>query len=120
MARPLLKPESAADSATAYDVYIYHRPANTNEEIQDWERKTTTADVRRALLKARSLHKSERYNRVEVKKRTFDSKTRSVKASTLRVYEHRWPRQTLWRALLFALIGVCSLVSVGVVYFLPA
>ena len=22
---------------TQYDVYIYHRPANTNEQVQDWE-----------------------------------------------------------------------------------
>lgn len=79
----------SVDEDAVYDVYIYHMPSNTNERIQDWERKASTLDPRRALLKAKVLHRSELYQKVEVKKREKHQRTKSVRTATLKTYEHK-------------------------------
>ena len=90
-----------------YDVYIYHHPANTNEEINDWERKSSTANARRALLKAKRLHKSQKYQKVEVKKRKFDSKRNCMFASTMKVYD----ADTNYKRMVLALLGIAAVSS---------
>lgn len=98
-----------------YDVYIYHHPANTNEQVHDWERKSSTADPRRALLKARRLHKSKKYQKVEVKKRKFDTKHNCMFASTMKVYgaDTNYKKMVL---LLMAIAAVSSTVAAILLY----
>lgn len=79
-----------------YDVYIYHHAANTNDEVQDWERRATTKNPRRAILKAKSLHRSQSYKKVEVKKRAIDKKNNCVCTATLKTYEHKKNRKAWW------------------------
>ena len=90
-----------------YDVYIYHHPANTNEQIHDWERKGSTANAQRALLKAKRLHKSRKYQKVEVKKRKFDSKKNCMFASTMKVYD----ADTSYKRMVLVLMGIAAVSS---------
>ncbi|MCB1532733.1 MAG: hypothetical protein KDJ35_07680 [Alphaproteobacteria bacterium] len=84
------------DENYKYDVYIYHHPANTNEKLQDWERKSTTQNLHRALMKAKKLYKSRKYHKVEVTKCKLDSEENCVRSSIFRVYE---PGSVLKKAL---------------------
>ncbi len=71
-----------------YSVYIYHRPENQHEGQNDWEMRSTTIDLNAAINEAVSLHESEGYRKVEIKKRLIDPDTMAVSDQILKVFVH--------------------------------
>lgn len=77
----------SAKRNTEYDVYIYNRcPEGASETLPYWERKARTKNMHRAVLKAKALHETRRYKRVEVKKRVLDDARNCLESSTYQVY----------------------------------
>lgn len=97
-----------------YDVYIYHHPANTNEKVKDWERKSRTKDQRRALLKAKSLRDSDKYQKVEIKRCKLDSDKNCTQSSTYRVYDSAERGRN--NVMLFGFICAAMVVAAGAIY----
>lgn len=77
---------SLYDVVEEYDVYIYNKPL-TKQGDEAWEKKRTTANRLRALAAARKLHESNRYGRVEIKKKAYDRVSQRATATTFKVYE---------------------------------
>ena len=71
-----------------YSIYIYHHPENQHEGQNDWEKRSTTVDLKEALDEAISLHQSEGYCRVEIMKRLVDPETAQAKDQVLKVFAH--------------------------------
>ena len=69
-----------------YSVYIYHHPENQHEGQNDWEMRTVTRDLDKALNEARSLYRSQSFRKVEVKQRIVDPKTENPKDFTLKIF----------------------------------
>ena len=94
-----------------YSVYIYHRPENQHEGQNDWEMRSTTLDLNAAINEAVSLHESEGYRKVEIKKRLFDPETSTVSDQVLKVFMHEKEGHTPLEAKL-AIISVLFSLSV--------
>ena len=100
-----------------YSVYIYHHPENQHEGQNDWEMRTITPDLNRALDEAESLYQSQSYRKVEVKQRIVDPKTAQMRDHTLKIFSrdktdvpvHTW----------FMAFGVVLAIA-GVVYLSAA
>ncbi|MBL4803649.1 MAG: hypothetical protein JKY71_02195 [Alphaproteobacteria bacterium] len=102
-----------------YSVYIYHRPENQHEGQNDWEMRSTTYDLNAAINEAVSLHESEGYRKVEIKKRLFDPETSAVKDQVLKVFMHEKVDIPLEAKLalcsVLLCVGVLSLVYLGLI-----
>ncbi len=72
-----------------YAVYIFHEPGKHKGEAQNWEMKHSTTNLRAALTRARALHNTRRYMRVEVKGKYFDIRTDRKIDFTLKTFEDR-------------------------------
>ncbi len=82
-----------------YCIYIYHKPTNESR-LSKWERVGATHSMRRAVTQAKLLHKRQKYEKIEVKERTFCSSEKRFKGKTLRSYEKNvLPWQNLFRML---------------------
>ena len=86
MASALAK--SQHNAQPEYSVYIYHHPENQLEGWNDWEMRKVTSDLSEALDEAKLLFESDEFEKVEVKRKSFDAHNGSVKDMTLKVYEH--------------------------------
>ncbi len=116
MIRPQISASLPRINNIQYDVYIYHRPANRNDIIPGWERKTSTQNIRRARLKAKSLYETDQYEKVEIKRRVFNEGAARSFSSTFKTYENTGYRKIL-RALLITMLGALgAIASLGVMY----
>lgn len=75
--------------ANEYSVYIYHRPSNENNQINSWERKTVTHNLHRAKMKAKSLYESNKYDRVELQRTSFNAQACSKNSKIVKIYDEQ-------------------------------
>ncbi len=102
-----------------YSVYIYHRPENQHEGQNDWEMRSTTYDLNAAINEAVSLHESEGYRKVEIKKRLVDPDTALAQDQVLKVFMHEKIDFPLEAKLAISSVLMClailSLVFLGII-----
>ncbi len=83
--------QSAAQSDSTvkaeYSVYVYHYPDDLDAGQSDWEKKNVTRNKIRALSVAKKLHVSAAYKRVEVKRKSFETRYERMIDRTYKVYE---------------------------------
>ncbi len=84
MANAIKKPASSSE----YAIYVYHKPTNKTR-LPQWERVGATKSMKRAIMQARLLHRQKKYERIEVKERSFCSTENRFKGKTLRSYERK-------------------------------
>lgn len=76
-------------SAMEYSVYIYHKPSNENNK--PWERKVVTTSLKLAKMKAFSLYKSKKYEKVELQSLEFNPQEQSKNSKVMKVYYDESP-----------------------------
>lgn len=99
---------------TEYKVYIYKHPSEHNPH--DWEHKATTSTMRNAVKRAKVLHRSQKYRRVEIKKRHISAQTQKRADKIVKIYGPDCNRIYFYHALALGLIAL----SAGVFFFLYA
>ncbi len=93
-----------------YAVYIYHRPTNENNKDNYWERKSITSDLRRAKRKAKILHQSQKYEKVELQRTSFNRKEHCKQNTVLKVYDRYLEKSSSKIALVvFGMFGLLML-----------
>ena len=68
-----------------YSVYIYHRD-DDHAAPQRWEKMHSTHFVDQAIKRAKILYKSEKYDKVEVKKKSVHHRSQRTMDETYKVY----------------------------------
>lgn len=81
------EPALSEKKSQKYSIYIYHRPSNENDQNRAWERKTVTNNAKRARLTAKKLYQSDKYERVELQKTSFNENKKHNKI--IKTYEER-------------------------------
>ncbi len=61
----------AAVRPAEYSVYVYHYLEEDRDGHCTWEKVKTTVNKHRAVKNAEKLHKSRKYQKVEIKKRIY-------------------------------------------------
>ncbi len=72
-----------------YTIYTFDRPAPETPPTHSWKRHATLADMQQAMIEAAQLHRTQKFQKIEVKKKFFDEKQNRKIAMTLKVYEAR-------------------------------
>ncbi len=123
--RPRMKKRMSQDNGTTpydlqanpveYSVYIHH-PANENRKTK-WERTTKTRDKHKALNVARGLHLSQKYARVEVKRRYYDPVNHRKIGQTYKVFDHLKKRSNILLSENTRLVGITAAFIATAAYF---
>lgn len=81
--------QTAASTASSaqYLIYTFDFPGESHRTHSPWHRYATLADEELALAQAQILSDTNKYRRVEVKKKYFDTRKGRPIDMTLRVYE---------------------------------
>lgn len=105
---------------TEYSVYVYRHPLHCEEDRNDWERKSTTVNIRKAMKYAEKFISSGDYQKVEVKKKYFDSRSNRNLEMTVKIYEGGSITKPLSAEALTAIAVLSMLVAFGAIVFVLA
>lgn len=114
----MTSPAAHSTASAQYMIYTFDFPKVGQRAQSAWSRYAALADEDLALAQAQILSDTQKYRRIEVKKKYFDpGKGRSID-TTLCVYESgKRARRTAWLALLF-IAGFAALVAVSAIFAL--
>ncbi len=70
-----------------YTIYTFDMPKAGQKGESKWQKHTTLDDMIKAMVEAQNLYDSEKYLKIEVKKKFFDQKKNRVVDMTLKVFE---------------------------------
>lgn len=88
-----------------YSIYTYDMPSPGQKGQGKWQKHTTLDDMIKAMVQAQTLHDSEKYQKIEVKKKFFDQKKNRVVDMTLKVFERDVKKDySTMIAIVFALV----------------
>lgn len=95
-------------STIEYTIYAYSFFEDEKLGCNRWKRMTTSLDSTKAMLYAEGLYKSQQYQKIEIKKKSYHEKKGRYTSSTFRVYENKLSRNYIKyiAALLLALGAV--------------
>ena len=74
------------ENTAEYSVYVYHYPDDIEHGQSDWEKKRVTRNKVRAMSVAKKYHDSAEYKKVEIKRKSYDSRYERVIDRTFHVY----------------------------------
>lgn len=79
---------AAGASHVEYLIYTFDFPSGNRRARSPWHRYAALADEELALAQAQILSDTQKYRRIEVKKKYVDARTGRPVDATLRVYEN--------------------------------
>ena len=97
-----------------YSIYVYHNAETRKEGQNDWEKKDTTTDFLKALRDARKLNTTGEYQKIEVKKKYYDSRIERSFETTLKSFEKNPARIDIDTPALLIFALACSLALLAV------
>lgn len=96
-----------------YVIYAYDQFHDEKLGQNHWQRVLSSEDIQQTLFEAERLFMSEKYQKIEIQKKTLDKKTGKFKASVYKVMDHNKPRNNL---LTLTLVLLLPILSVGAFY----
>ena len=70
-----------------YTIYTFDMPSPNQKGDNSWKKHSTLEDMMKAMNEAQSLHETQKFQKIEVKKKFFDQKKNRVVDMTLKVFE---------------------------------
>ncbi len=70
-----------------YTIYTFDMPKPKQKGANSWKKHATLDDMSKAMNEAESLHGTQKFQKIEVKKKFFDQKKNRTVDMTLKVYE---------------------------------
>ena len=100
-----------------YTIYTFDMPTPKQKGDNSWKKHATLEDMGKAMNEAENLHQTQKFQKIEVKKKFFDQKKNRVVDMTLKVFESS-PKKD--RTFLFAVIAAIlgGLGAFGACFFL--
>lgn len=96
----------AQSAGIEYTIYTFDMPVPKQKGENSWKKHSTSEDMMKAMTEAESLHGTQKFQKIEVKKKFFDKKKNRVVDMTLKTYESKPKKDfTILIAVTLALIG---------------
>ena len=70
-----------------YTIYTFDMPVPKQKGDNTWKKHSTLEDMTKAMMEAEGLSKTQKFQKVEVKKKFFDQKKNRTVDMTLKVFE---------------------------------
>lgn len=99
-----------------YAIYTYDRFDEKSFGVNKWQKYKTLASLKRAIKEAKVLYRTNRFQKIEVKKKYIDTKLERTVSKTLRVFEAKSQKQK--EAMVYTACGIVLSVSVVVLIVL--
>lgn len=103
----MASPAQHATASAQYLIYTFDFPREGQRAQSRWHRYAALADEELALAQAQILSDTQKYRRIEVKKKYFDPARGRAIDTTLRIYENG-ARAMARRWALIASAGLCA------------
>ncbi len=87
-----------------YTIYTFDMPAPKQKGQNSWKKHVTMDDMSKAMVEAENLHQTQKYQKVEVKKKFFDQKKNRTVDMTLKIFESE-PKKD-YSTILLVLLGI--------------
>jgi len=113
MSHQLLAPKDIPD--TEYSVYVYHYPNDIEDGHTDWEMVLACDCVQAAINQAQSLHDSDNFKKIEVKKKHFHPRYNRIVDETYKVFQNK--KRPSRRSSVMALLGLSCFAGFGLLAF---
>lgn len=89
-----------------YTIYTFDMPKTRQKGDNSWKKHASLDDMTKAISEAETLHNSQKFQKIEVKKKFFDQKKNRTVDMTLKVYESRPKKNyTVLFLILLAVLG---------------
>ncbi|PZO87319.1 MAG: hypothetical protein DI626_04280 [Micavibrio aeruginosavorus] len=72
-----------------YTIYTFDMPSPKQKGENSWQKHSTLDDMAKAMSEAETLHQSQKFHKIEVKKKFFDQKKNRTVDMTLKVFENK-------------------------------
>lgn len=106
---PMNRPEKAGE----YAIYTYKNYDGDKFGFNKWQRYKTVSGLNRAIKEAKVLHRSQKFQKIEVKQKYFDESANRSFSKTLKVFQNEplnW--QKIGMSLVIGLSALTLLVTV--------
>lgn len=86
---PTSKPDKSAQSGkvSEYIIYTYKHYDDEKFGFNKWYRYKTISGLNRAIKEAKVLHRSQKFQKIEVKQKYFDKNANKTFSKTLKVFQ---------------------------------
>ena len=110
-------PQSSGQHNAEYVIYSFLKDQGANGNARrgadPWQHMGTLNDITQARDRARSLFRSSRYSRIELRKKFISEKTGAVMDIPLEVLDHGTDRDLRMITVLLGLAMGCALIALG-------
>ncbi len=70
-----------------YTIYTFDMPTPKQKGQNSWKKHSTSMDMGKVMVEAENLHQTQKFQKVEVKKKFFDQKKNRTVDMTLKIFE---------------------------------
>ncbi|HEU4839339.1 MAG TPA: hypothetical protein VFS88_08015 [Micavibrio sp.] len=77
----------AQSAGIEYTIYTFDMPTPKQKGENSWKKHATLEDMTKAMSEAESLLQTQKFQKIEVKKKFFDQKKNRIVDMTLKVFE---------------------------------
>ena len=107
----------AQTAGIEYTIYTFDMPTAKQKSDNSWKKHATLEDMGKAMAEAENLHQSQKFQKVEVKKKFFDQKKNRTVDMTLKVFEAN-PKKDYTILLVSLLAVICGIGAFAASFFL--
>lgn len=100
-----------------YTIYTFDMPTPKQKGENSWQKHATLDDMAKAMGDAEELHLTQKYHKVEVKKKFFDQKKNRTVDMTLKVFENKVKKDHTILIVVIAAL-VCGIGAFAASFFL--
>ena len=107
----------AQSAGIEYTIYTFDMPKAKQKSDNSWKKHATLEDMAKAMNEAETLHQTQKFQKIEVKKKFFDQKKNRTVDMTLKVFESS-PKKDYTIILLTGVAVLCGIGAFAASFFL--
>lgn len=100
-----------------YTIYTYDMPKAKQKSDNSWKKHATLEDMGKAMNEAETLHQTQKFQKIEVKKKFFDQKKNRTVDMTLKIFESN-PKKDYTIVIVACMAILCGIGAFAASFFL--
>ena len=98
----------AQSAGIEYTIYTFDMPKARQKGDHSWKKHATLEDMVKAMNEAETLHQTQKFQKIEVKKKFFDQKKNRTVDMTLKIFEAN-PKKDYTIAIVAGMALLCGI-----------
>ena len=103
-------PVDRAGKASEYTIYTYKNYDDEKFGFNKWQRYKTVSGLNRAIKEAKVLHRSQKFQKIEIKQKYFDENANRSFSKTLKVFQSEPINWQKWAVNFVMVLSVLTLI----------